>query len=91
MSTNVHNPLTINAVRTHPGRLLAAAAGLLAVIACAIAIALGQASGGGATASPEPATGARPDPAILHHHGLNTVDPDPAARVRRHVERFHHR
>ena len=89
MSTNLHNPQTINAVRAHPGRLLAAAGGLVAAIACAVA--LGQASGGGAVVSDEPVSGPRPDPAILHHHGLNTVDPDPADRARRQAERFHHR
>ena len=89
MSTNLHNPHTINALRAHPGRLLAAVGGLVAAIACAIA--LSQASGGGRVVSDEPATGPRPDPAILHHHGLNTVEPDPAVRIRRQAERFHHR
>jgi hypothetical protein len=89
MSTSTHNPLTFGTVRARPGRLLAAAGGFAAAVACAIAI--GQASGGGATAPAEPATGARPDPAILHHHWLNTVDPDPAVRIRRQAERFHHR
>ena len=90
MSTDLHNPHTINAVRAHPGRLLAGAGALAAAIACAVV--LGQASGGGAIVSPdEPAAGPRPDPAILHHHGLNTVHPDPTARIRRQAERFHHR
>jgi len=89
MTTSAHNPLTIDAVRAHRGRLLAAAGGLAAAIACAVAI--GQAPGGGTSLTDEPVTGARPDPAILHHHWLNTVAPDPAVRMRLQAERFHHR
>jgi len=89
MTTSAHNPLTIDAVRAHPGRLLAAAGGLAAAIACAVAI--GQAPGGGTSLTDEPVTGARPDPAILHHHWLNTADPAAAEQIRRQADRFHHR
>jgi hypothetical protein len=93
MSTTT-NPLTIRTVRSRPGRVLATAGGVVAAIACAIALAAGGSSENAAIApagqgAPHVRQGS--DPAILHHHWLDTAEPSAAERRRQAADRFHHR
>ena len=95
-TTTSTNPLSIGGLRSGPGRLIAVAGGLAAVIGCTIALVAG--AGSQDTARP-PASAAqgvpdvRPgsDPSILHHHWLNTAKPATSEQIRRTAERFHHR
>src|SRR4051812_40642641 len=93
MSTTTHNPLNLSGVRSRPSRVIAAAGGLAAAIACGIALAAGGGSQDTAIApasagqgTPEVRQGS--DAAILHHHWLNTTEPSAAERMTRQAERF---